>query len=92
MNTGKLLRDQRKHRPRIKRWLSLDIKDLTRAQSRLICFESLEQTTGREYYIGRVKSERVTIQRLQDSVTRWKSSLARIEKSISALEAMKSLR
>jgi hypothetical protein len=89
MNAGlkKLLGDGRKHRTRLKRWLSSDIKELTRARSRLSNFESLAQTKWGEYFSGRVKSERLTMRRLQNSITRWKSSLARIEKSISTLQA-----
>jgi hypothetical protein len=88
MNAGlkKLLRDQRKRRTRLKRWLSAEIKELTRARSRLSTFESLEQTRWGEYLSGRVKSERVTIHRLQNSIARWKSSLERIGKSISTLQ------
>jgi len=81
------VRDSRKHKNRLKRYLAADTKDLKRAESRLMSFETLaKDATWGNYYREHVKFENSRIQSLRKSVARWQSSLLKTEQRISTLQ------
>ena len=87
---NKVVADMLKLKTSTQEGISSAIKEMKKAQTRLRNFELLTKDLQfGKWYVGHVKDERASIERLEKQITRSKSRLVQIGKLISRLLDMK---